>query len=152
MPWRTWREETLVAEMKGINALNLEPALLKTRIGASPKSPVRKDFEQYLERRRLRLARVDEDKVVNAGVDTQEVQRVDEGRPKAGSPRSDLSGGASDTSSDIVAALYFLFPPESESVSDDESVASAATCRSPRVEIEAGCESVGSSSNASSAR
>ena len=77
---------------------------------------------------------------------------MDEGRSKAGSPRSDLSGGASDTSSDIVAALYFLFPPESESVSDDESVASAATCRSLRVEIEAGCESVGSSSNASSAR
>ena len=143
---RTWSPEAKVAvAWKGINALNLEPALPRC-VADAPKS------KQYLERRRLRLARVDEDNVVDAGVGTQEVQRVDEGRSKAGSPRSDLSGGASDTSSDIVAALYFLFPPESESVSDDESVASAATCRSPRVEIEAGCESVGSSSNASSAR
>ena len=64
--------------MKGINALNLEPALPRCVADDSPES-------------KLRLARVDEDRVVNAGVDTQEVQRVDEGRSKAGSPRSDLS-------------------------------------------------------------
>ena len=109
---------------------------------------LRKEFKQYLERRRLRLARVDEDKVVNAGVDTQEVQRVDEGRSKAGSPRSDLSDGASGTSSDVVAGLYFWatsLPPESGGVSDDEIIASAATCHSLRLGSEAGYESVGSS-------
>ena len=139
---RTWSPEAKVA-WKGINvnALHLEPALLRC-VADAPKS------KQYLERRRLRLARVDEDKVVNAGVDTQEVQRVDEGRSKAGSPRSDLSDGASDTTSDRVAGLYFWaasLPPESEDVSDDESRTSAATCHSFRLGSDAGYESVGSS-------
>ena len=95
----------LRSEMKGINALNLEPALLKKNsIGSSPKSPVRKDFEQYLERRRRRrLACMDEPL---AG-DTQEGQPVDEERPKARYPRSDLSDSAT-AESDVVAGYYFL--------------------------------------------
>ena len=144
--------------MKGINALNLEPALVKTGIDwlaesgyqrASPKSPVRKDFEQYLERRRRRrLACMDEDKVPHAGVNTQEGQPVDEERPKARSPRSDLSDSAS-AESDVAAGLYFLLAaslrPESEGESADARPASAVTC--PSLDLESGAEdeSVGSS-------
>ena len=89
MPSRTWREELLLnyplrQEMKGINALNLEPALPRCVTDASPKSKLRKDFKQYLERRRLRLARVEEDNVVHAEVDTQEVQVVMKGGQKLG--------------------------------------------------------------------
>ena len=150
MPSRTWREELLLnyslrQEMKGINALNLEPALLKTRIGASPKSPVRKNFEQYLERRRRRrLACMDQPL---AG-DTQEGQPVDEERPKARSPRSDLSDSAS-AESDVVAGLYFLLAaslrPEGEGESAYARPTSAVTC--PSLDLESGAEdeSVGSS-------
>ena len=144
--------------MKGINALNLEPAFVKTRIDwlaesgyqrASPKSPVRKDFEQYLERRRRRrLACMDEDKVPHAGVDTQEGQPVDEERPKARSPRSDLSDSAS-AESDVAAGLYFLLAaslrPESEGESAYARPTSAVTCPSLDLESDAEDESVGSS-------
>ena len=159
MPSRTWREELLLnyplrQEMKGINALNLEPALVKTRIDwlaesgyqrASPKSPVRKDFEQYLERRRRRrLACMDQPL---AG-DTQEGQPVDEERPKARSPRSDLSDSAS-AESDVAAGLYFLLAaslrPESEGESAYARPTSAVTCPSLDLESDAEDESVGPS-------
>ena len=84
MPRRIWLEGPLRSEMKGINALNLEPNLPRCVADASPKAMLRNKFKQYLERRRLRLARVGEDKVVNAGVDTQEVQLVMKGGQKLG--------------------------------------------------------------------
>ena len=146
----TWREDLLLnyawrSEMKGINALNLEPALYKNSIGLSPKSQVRKDFEQYLERqRRRRLGCMDEPL---AG-DTHEGQPVHEERPKARSPRSDLSGSAS-AASDVAAGLYFLLAaslgPESEGESADARPTSAVTCPSLDLESAAENESVGSS-------
>ena len=159
MPSRTWRKELLLnyplpQEMKGINALNLEPAFVKTRIDwlaefgyqrASPKSPVRKDFEQYLQRRRRRrLACM----VQPLAGDTREGQPVDEETPKARSPRSDLSGSAS-AASDVAAGLYFLLAtslgPESEDESADARSTSAVTCPSLDLESAAENESVGSS-------
>ena len=76
----------LSSEMKGINALNLEQFLPWCVDDASPKcrprtktraakSLLRKDFEQYLEQRRVRLARVEEDKVAHEEMDTQQEYR-----------------------------------------------------------------------------
>ena len=110
-----------------------------------PLRSVRKDFGQYLERRRpWRLACMAEPL---AG-DTQEGQPVDEERPKARSPRSDLSDSAS-AASDVAAGLYFLLAtslgPESEGESADARSTSAVTCPSLDLESDAEDESVGSS-------
>ena len=136
--------------------MNLEPALKNKneKTGASPKSMVRKDFDQYLKHRRRvrgeeqaanagvakRLLCVDEDKVANSG----EAQPVDEEGSKALSPMSDLSDSAS-AESDVVAGLYFLLAaslrPESEGESADARPASAVAC--PSLESDAEDESVG---------
>ena len=131
--------------------MHLEPASPKSEIGASLKSKVRKDFEQYFKWRRQRLACVDEDKMATAGMNTQVVQPVDEERPKAWSPRSDPSDSASAASSDVAAGLYFLsasLRPESDGDSEDVRPTSAATCPAFRLESDAGYESVGSSAEA----
>jgi len=138
-------------EKNGINALNLEPTLFKNDTDDSPKLKMRKDFEQHLKQQRQRLARVDEDKVANAGVGghyTQEAQPVHEERSEALSPRSDLSDSAS-AESDVVAGLYFLLAaslrPESEGESAYARPTSAVTCPSLDLESDAEDESVGSS-------
>ena len=80
--------------------------------------------------------------------DTREGQPVDEERPKARSPRSDLSDSAS-AASDVAAGLYFLLAaslgPESEGESADARPTSAVTCPSLDLESAAEDESVGSS-------
>ena len=136
--------------------MNLEPATLKNKnekTGASLKSMVRKDFDQYLKhRRRVRgeeqAANAGVAKVANSGVDTQKAQPVDEEGLKALSPRSDLSDSAS-AESDVVAGLYFLLAaslrPESQGESADARPASAVTCSSLDLESDAEDESVGSS-------
>ena len=99
----------------------------------------------------MRLARVEEDKVAHAEMDTQEVQLVDEAKSKTGSPRSIVdsdASGDSNASSNVIAALYFLvtsLPLGSDTVSDDENGTNVPTCDSLSLGTDAGCESVGSS-------
>ena len=142
----------LTSEMRGINALDLKPvgpwrvddALPKCRprtTSRAAKSLLKKDFEQSLEQLRVRLARVEEDKVT----------LVNEAKSKTKSPRSiadsDASGDSNATSN-IIAGLYFratFEPPGSDAAEDDGDGTSVATCESLALCTDAGYESVGSS-------
>ena len=141
----------LTSEMRGINALDLQPvgqwrvddASLKCRprtTSRAAKSLLKKYFEQSLEQLRVRLARVEEDKVT----------LVDEAKSKTKSPRSiadsDASGDSNATSN-IIAGLYFMAtfePLGSDAAEDDGNGTSVATCESLSLGTDAGYESVGS--------
>ena len=142
----------LTFEMRGINALDLQPvgqwrvddASLKCRprtTSRAAKSLLKKYFEQSLEQLRVRLARVEENKVT----------LEDEANSKTKSPRSiadsDASGDSNATSN-IIAGLYFMAtfePPGSDTAEDDGGGTSVATCESFALCTDAGYESVGSS-------